>query len=81
MKSRRNGSSAAAIGAVALMVMLPVFAAAQAIFNPKDWDGKLGPVFQGNEEVFHGFNAARKLRYDFHYRQSPFLIELPYNNV
>ena len=43
MKSRRNGSSAAAIGAVALMVMLPVLVGAQAIFNPKDWDGKLGP--------------------------------------
>jgi len=43
MKSRRNGSSAAAIGAVALMVMLPVLVAAQAIFNPKDWDGRLGP--------------------------------------
>lgn len=43
MKSRRNGSSAAAIGAVGLMVMLPVLVAAQAIFNPKDWDGKLGP--------------------------------------
>lgn len=43
MKSRRNGASAVLISAAALMVMLPVLAAAQAIFNPKDWDGRLGP--------------------------------------
>ncbi len=26
-----------------LMVLVPVLASAQAIFNPKDWNGKKGP--------------------------------------
>ena len=52
-----------------------------AVFGQPHFGGKPGAIFQGDENIFHGFNAARKLRHDFHCHRSSFLIELPYNNV
>ena len=52
-----------------------------AVFRQPHLGRKLRSILQGNEDIFHGFDAAWKLCLNFRHPSIPILIELPYNKV
>ena len=52
-----------------------------AVFRQPHLGRKQRSILQGNENIFHGFDATRKLRLYFRHPLFPILIELPYNKV